>query len=302
MTAADLGLLGKALADPSSPVVLWLLGSACTGCSISLLNRISDRVGEPGTVEDLCADSIRLVFHPTLMASAGETAVAALRRIQEREAYVLVVEGAVPMAFGGHACVAYSYRGEEVTFQRAVQEAASRAARILCVGTCAAFGGISAAGNNPTQAISVSQLTGRPVINVSGCPANPDWVIWSIVQLLLGREPALDGDQRPRALYETGFTGAAEPALIHDKCPRNPDNHAVPLAKGLGERGHCLENLGCRGPFTKARCEDGWNGVGGARAPHPHPAHWCIGVNAPCHGCVEKSFPGPQSLYEPYLP
>jgi hydrogenase small subunit len=182
-----------------------------------------------------------------------------------------------------------------------VQQAAVRASQVICAGTCAAFGGIPAAGANPTQAISVQALTGRPTINVSGCPVNPDWIVWTIVQVLLGKPVSLDADGRPSSLYATAFSGQAEPSLIHDKCPRNPDHHGTPLATAFGQAGLCLQNLGCRGPFTKARCEAAWNGVGGAQPPHPHPGHWCIGVNAPCHGCVEKAFPGSQSFFESFI-
>lgn len=49
---ADMGLLKQALADPNGPAVIWMHGSSCTGCSVSLLNRISDRVGEPETICD----------------------------------------------------------------------------------------------------------------------------------------------------------------------------------------------------------------------------------------------------------
>lgn len=300
LDAAGLGLLRKALANPNAPTVVWLQGSSCTGCSISLLNLISDRIGEPASVEAVAAEAVNLVFHPTLMATAGEDAVASLLEAQKAGGYVLVVEGAVPLAFGGRACIAYSWRGREVTFQEVVQECAARAAKIVSVGTCAAFGGIPAAGANPTQAVGVKTLTGRSVINVSGCPANPDWVVWVIVQLLLGKTIQLDEDSRPIALYAAKFDGSSAPAILHDKCPRNPGLHGVALARQFGEDGHCLEQLGCRGPFTRARCEAAWNGIAGAVPPQPHAAHWCIGVNAPCHGCVEKGFPGPQSFYEPY--
>lgn len=307
--AAALGLdvlhmatLQKALANPSAPSVIWLHGSSCTGCSVSFLNRISDKAGEPATVADVLASSINLVYHATVMAAAGDTAAAALKRAQETGNFILVLEGAVPMAFGGRCCIAYSYNGVEVTHQQAVLELAAKALKIVCVGTCACFGGIPAAGSNPTQAVSVGKLTGRPTINISGCPANPDWVVWAIVQLLLGNSPALDDDNRPVALYNTGHSGAAEPEIIHDKCPRNPLNTGTETATQFGQYGLCLENLGCRGPHTKARCNKSWNGIGGHVFPAASPGHWCIGVNAPCHGCTEKTFPGPQSFYEPYTP
>ncbi len=299
LDAAQLGLVQQALANPAGPSVIWLVGSSDLGCSISLLNRISENPGEPASVADVLVGAINLVFHPALMGAAGETAVAALKQAANKGNFVLVLEGAVPTAFDGHACVVYNYAGAEVTYQQAVQELSARAAAIVCVGTCACFGGIPAAGSNPTRAMGVRQLTGRPTINISGCPANPDWIVWAIVQLLLGQSPALDADGRPVALYSTSFSGAPEAPIIHDKCPRNLGPNTQ-YAVAFGENGHCLFNLGCRGPATKARCNRAWNGVGGRAPDQPHPGHWCIGINAPCQGCVEKTFPGPQSFFEPY--
>lgn len=304
LTSTKLGLLREALANPAAPSVIWLIGSACTGCSVSFLNRISDKAGEPADVAGVVAGAINLVFHPTIMGAAGETAVAALKQTVAKGNFILVLEGAVPTLYQGHPCVVWSYQGQEVTFQQAVQELVPKALKTVCVGTCASFGGIPASGSNPTGAMGVRQFTGRTTINISGCPANPDWVVWAIVQLLLGQNPTLDADGRPTALYSTSFTGTSEFPIIHDKCPRNPANTGTPEAQSFGENLHCLVNLGCRGPFTKSRCNSAWCGIGGhfMGTGQPHPGHWCIGVNAPCHGCVEKTFPGPQSFYQPYAP
>jgi hydrogenase small subunit len=264
------------------------------------LNRISDKPGEPADVAGVLASAINLVFHPTIMGAAGETAVSALMHAQRSGNYILVTEGAVPTAFGGHACVVWNYGGREVTYQEAVQELSARSLANVCVGTCASFGGIPASGSNPTKAMSVKQFTGRNTINISGCPANPDWVVWAVVQLLLGSPVPLDADGRPIALYSTDFDGGSEPPCIHDKCPRNLGVGTV-FATSFGEDGHCLNDLGCRGPFTKSRCKGQWNGIGGHDAGQAHPGHWCIGVNAPCQGCVEKTFPGTQAFHQPYI-
>jgi hydrogenase small subunit len=302
LDALKLRLLDEALANPSAPSVIWLIGASCNGCSVSFLNRISDRAGEPADAAEVLTNAINLVFHPVIMSAAGETAVSALKQAYNRGNYILVLEGAVPTAFDGHACVVWNSGGKEVTFQQGVQELTARALKTVCVGTCSSFGGIPASGSNPTAAMGVRQFTGRPTINISGCPANPDWVVWAVVQLLLGSPVALDADGRPTALYTTSFSGATEVPIIHDKCPRNPGNTGTPLAANFGEDGHCLQNLGCRGPFTKSRCLAAWNGIGGHVPPQPHPGNWCIGVNAPCQGCVEKTFPGPQPFHETYIP
>ena len=65
-----MGLLKEALANPAGPAVIWLHGSSCTGCSVSLLNRISDTA--PHDIAEVLTSSINLIFHPTLMALAGD--------------------------------------------------------------------------------------------------------------------------------------------------------------------------------------------------------------------------------------
>jgi hydrogenase small subunit len=284
LDAVDLGLLRKAFANPVGPSVIWLKGSSCDGCSISFLNRISDDA--PHNAAEVLTDNINLIYHTNIMAMAGESSVAAMRQAYEAGGYVLVIEGGVPTAFGGHACIAYSYNGVEVTFQQLVEELTARAAAIVCVGTCAAWGGIPASGSNPTAVVGIKDLTGRTTVNLSGCPVNPDWIVWAVVQLILGNPITLDEYGRPTALFRAqGF--------IHDSCPRNLGGGNE--AAQFGEDGHCLINLGCRGPFTEAKCHNCWNGKAGQ-------GHWCIGVNAPCQGCVEPTFPGSKSFFEPYNP
>ena len=286
--------------------MIWLHGSSCTGCSISFLNRIA--AAAPATVAEVLTGAVNLVYHATLMTPAGDAAVAELKRVYDSGNYVLVLEGGVPTAFQGGPCVVYSLSGRETTYMQAVQEMSARALAIVCVGTCASFGGIPASGGNLTGVVSVRQLTGLNTINISGCPANPDWVVWAIVQLLTGTPVDVDEDGRPRTLYAKRLSGAAAPALVHDKCPRNSGVNAAAREEAASFTecdGRCLIQMGCRGPFTKARCDGCWNAL--ATDPAEPPAdlwrsNWCVGVNAPCHGCVERTFPGPQSFYEPYSP
>jgi hydrogenase small subunit len=280
LSTSDLGLLHAALASTGAPEVIWIKGSSCDGCSISLLNRIAESA--PATVADVLLNNINLTFHTNLMTFAGESAVAVMEQAYAKGNYILVVEGGIPTAFGGHACISYSYKGQEVTFQECVLKYAERASHIICAGTCAAWGGIPASGTNPTQVVGVKALTGRTTVNISGCPANPDWIIWPIVQVLLGNAIPLDTNGRPTALYEAHN-------YIHRSCPRRGRGEVDQF--GLDDR--CLKHLGCRGPETKANCKNNWNGVAGQ-------GNWCIGVNAPCHGCVEPTFPGPESFFTEY--
>ena len=153
LSTTELGQLEEALANPSAPSVIWLQGASCTGCSVSFLNRISGTA--PKTAADTIMNYVNLVYHPQLMALAGQDAVDELEQVYNAGNYVLVVEGGVPTAFGGAACMAWTYNGVDVTFQQAVTDLAAKAAAIICVGTCASYGGIPASGPNVTGVKSV---------------------------------------------------------------------------------------------------------------------------------------------------
>jgi len=82
--------LEKALAG--NPPVIWLQGSGCTGCSVSLLNSV-----EPD-IATVLLKIISLKFHPTVMAAQGEPALDKMYKVAEDYAgkFFLVVEGSIP--------------------------------------------------------------------------------------------------------------------------------------------------------------------------------------------------------------
>jgi len=264
-----LGNLEKALAAGGGPPIIWLNGANCTGCTVSLANLFSNNAGTTN-VADLLLNTIDLAFHPNLMGAAGDLAVAELRSASTREGgFILAIDGGIPTAFGGRTCMLWTEDGREVTAMEAVKDLAPKAAAVLCIGTCASFGGMPAGDPNPTGIQSVGQITGVPTINIPGCPSHPDWVVGTIAQLLAGESPSLDSDGRPKAFFGKE---------IHDRCPRKDEDEA----KTFGMDGQCLEELGCKGKETKADCYSRhWNSD----------TNWCIGANAICIGCTEKGFP-----------
>jgi len=272
LTASDLGLLEKALANPNGPSVIWLQGAGCYGCSMSFLNRISATA--PTTAADVLINSINLVFHPAVMSLAGEMAVAAAK-LATAKPYVLVVEGGVSTSFNGASCFAWRWAGKDVTFQDAVKEFAAKAAAIVCVGTCASFGGIPAAPPNPTMIKSVKAVTGKSTINIAGCPPHPDWIAWAIVQLLLGKAIPTDTNGRPTQFYSR---------TVHSLCPRLERDET----ERFGVDYYCLKELGCRGPRTRANCPV---------IRFNNRVNWCIDANAPCIGCTEPTFPSASAFY-----
>jgi hydrogenase small subunit len=269
LTALDLARLREVLANPVGPAVIWLQGAGCTGCTESFLNRISSSPTEPQTAAEVLIDSINLSYHPTLMALAGESAAAQAERAFQAGNYILAVEGGVPTRFQGNTCMAWTIDGVEANFLEAVTALSTRAAAILCVGTCASWGGVAAAPPNPTAVKGVGDATGRPTINVAGCPPHPDWIVWTILQLLLGKTPVLDSYGRPRELFSKDLCG---------QCPRKGALDATTYGQDL----LCLKNLGCRGEKVFGNCPSlGWN----------HGVNFCMEANAPCIGCTDPKFP-----------
>ena len=269
LDAAGLKTLSNALAATNGPTVIWLSGTSCTGCTVSLANRVA-AVAPAVDIGDLLINDINLVYHSTLMGAAGDQAVSALKAATAGK-FILAVEGGIPTAFGGNTCTLYSDRGKPVTALSAVTALASRSLVNLAVGTCASFGGMAAASPNPTGVKSFAAATGKPVINIPGCPTHPDWVVGTIAQLLAGQMPALDAYGRPAALFEGVLHN------VHEQCPRNGTQEATTF----GQVG-CLRGLGCNGPETQADCPlRQWN----------NKTNWCVGANSICLGCTESGFP-----------
>ncbi len=274
ISATELGQLEEALANPAAPSVIWLQGASCTGCSVSFLNRISGTA--PTTAADTIVNYVNLVYHPQIMALAGQDAVAELEQVYNSGNFVLVVEGGVPTAFGGAACMAWTYNGVEVTFEQAIKDLAPKALAVVCVGTCSSFGGIPAAGPNVTGIKSVKAVTGIQTINLAGCPAHPDAIVWAITMILLGKRISLDAYGRPTPVF--AYT-------VHSRCPRN--EHAI-LPPGTTRGGDCLREKGCQGIETTNWCPTRkWNGG----------TAWCVENDAICIGCSNPTFPGTQPFY-----
>ncbi|MCI0498446.1 MAG: twin-arginine translocation signal domain-containing protein [Planctomycetales bacterium] len=296
----DLQRLEAALASSGAPTLIWLHGSGCQGDSVSFLNLFSDDFALPGsvlTLADVLITHVNLAYHTVVMASAAQTAVTMANQAKRKGGYVLVLEGGVPTAFGGRACIIATDGGRELTYQQAIMNLAGGAAAVVCVGTCASFGGIPMSGPtpaeaNPTQVVSCKDAVlsidpAKLVINIPGCPTHPEWVAWVVVQLILGNVPALDAFNRPQTLFGNK---TVDPHMgnIHENCPRNPNYGGNPeLATTFGQDNRCLQNLGCRGPTTFSNCP-----IRKWHAGENGPINWCVDGNAPCIGCVEPDFPG----------
>lgn len=276
--AATLGLsqhavakMATALTSPERPPVIWIGAQECTGCTESLL-----RATHP-TIENLILNTISLEYHEVLSAAFGHQAEENKHNAMERYKgrYVLVVDGSIPLKDGGIYCMV---AGEPIVDH--IRRAASDAAAVIAIGSCAAWGGVPASGGNPTGAVSLEEALGNlgtPIINIPGCPPNPHNFLTTVAYYITyGKLPALDAKKRPLFAYER---------LIHENCERRPHFDAGRFAKEFGDEGHrqgwCLYHLGCKGPETYGNCSTlEFCDVGGGI--------WPVGIGHPCYGCNEQ--------------
>jgi len=277
-----LPVLRDALAQArvSRPPVVWLELGSCTGNTISLYNTVN-----PSLMQFL-TETIELRYHWTLNAASGDEAVRALLDTVDKDAgkFWLVVEGAVMTADNGRFNHIFLRNGEMVTGLAALREFAPKAKYIVAVGDCAAFGGPSAAHPNPGGAKGVwDVVSGKPVINLPGCPAHPDWMTGTFSHLLLYGLPELDAYNRPKLFY--GKT-------IHELCQRRQQFEDGVFAAFPGEEG-CLYRVGCKGPVTHADCPSRqWN----------HYVNWPVKAGTPCIGCASPHFPDGMMPFYNHLP
>jgi hydrogenase small subunit len=269
LPATSVGQIVKALETKPRLPVVWFHFQECTCCSESFI-----RSAHP-IVADIVLDKISLDYTETLQAAAGKQAEEALHQTIEKYSgqYLMLVEGAVPLADGGIYCCIGGRSALDI-----VTEAAKGAKALVAWGSCASNGCIQAASPNPTEATPIHKIvTEKPVVNVPGCPPIGEVMTGTVVHLLtFDRIPQLDGLGRPKAFYSR---------RVHDTCYRRPNYDAGLFVNSWDDenarRGYCLYKMGCRGPVTYNSC-----GV----------IRWNNGVSYPiqsghgCIGCSEANF------------
>lgn len=254
--------------------VIWIQAQSCSGCSVSLLNKLN-----PG-IASVITEYISINYHQTLMGATGHVAIDVLDQAvkKKRKDFILIVEGSIPTKHDLY-CTVGELNGHHVGVKEWIEKLGANAKAIVSVGTCATGGGIPGAkerksGDNPTGAVSVSEiLKGKTVLNVPGCPPHPDWMVGTLLHVLLkGEIPKLDEQNRPVMYYGKS---------VHEVCERLSEYKKGKFAKNWGDEG-CLYQLGCLGmdsgcdiPVRK------W--VDGANS--------CTDCGAGCIGCTEDVFP-----------
>ncbi|MCM8596918.1 HupU protein [Accumulibacter sp.] len=268
--------------------LLWLQAAGCGGCTQSLLGAEA----RDGVLAQFAENGLEFMLHPGLSEATGDEALCILEAAATGTLPfdVLCVEGALlrgPEGSGRFQIL--SGTGRPVI--EWVRELARRAPVVVAIGTCSAFGGLVAAGDNPAEACGLQfdgdqpggllgpdfrSGSGMPVINVAGCPTHPGWIVDTLIALALGAlGPAdLDAWQRPRFYTEQ---------LVHHGCPRNEFYEFKASALRPSDLGCLMENLGCKGTQASADCNLRlWHGVGS-----------CVRGGFPCIACTEPDFDEP---------
>lgn len=289
LVLTDLDRYLRQAVQPKPPVV-WLEANACSGDSISLMNAVG-----PGLAQILFS-IIDLRYDNALMAAQGRDAVEVLHRTARANAgeFVLIVEGAISTrAEGRFSIISWengpiSTEGRPVTALELLRWLGPQAGTIMAVGTCATHGGPSAARPNPsgslgTYAVLNDLVPPRKVINVTGCPAHPDWTMGTLAHILMYGPPEVDAAGRPLFLY--GNT-------VHRHCQRRSYFDRKSFASRLGDP-ECMFQLGCMGPVTNSDCPYRlWNTY----------VNWPVKASTPCIGCTTTQFPDGSTPFFAPLP
>lgn len=261
-----IGQVAKALATTPRIPIIWEHFQECTCCSESFI-----RSDHP-IVADIILDKISLDYTLTLMAAAGAQAEAAKKATMDKYkgGYILCVEGSIPLGDDGQYCCVAGRSAIDI-----LKEEAAGAKVIIAWGSCAASGCVQSAKPNPTNAVPINKIiTGKPIINVPGCPPIGEVMAGIIVYYIaFGKLPELDNAGRPKAFYAK---------RVHDSCYRRPYFDAGLFAEEFDDenarKGYCLYKLGCKGPSTYNACGNmRWNGGVSYPIQSGHP---CLGCSA----------------------
>jgi hydrogenase small subunit len=203
---------------------------------------------------------------------------------------VLVVEGSIPnekVKDEGYwaALGTDPASGQPVTTCEWINRLAPKALAVVGAGTCATYGGIHAMQGNPTGCMGLNDFlgwdwkskAGLPIVNVPGCPVQPDNFMETLLYLLYqvaGLAPMIPLDDRGRPKWLFGAT-------VHEGCDRGGYYEQGQFTKEYGQV-ECLVRLGCWGPVVNCNVtKRGWMaGIGG-----------CPNVGGICIGCTMPGFP-----------
>jgi hydrogenase large subunit len=276
---------------PEVHVVWMTAGLGCDGDSVSIT------AATQPSVEDVLLGAIpglpKVHLHnPVLAYETGDDFISYWYQAEKGklDPFVLVVEGSIPnekikkegywAAFGTDP-----QSGQPITTNEWIDRLAPKALAVIGCGTCATYGGIHAMEGNPTGCMGLNDYlgwdwrskAGIPVVNVPGCPVQPDNFMETILYLLYqvsGLAPMIPLDDAGRPTWLFGKT-------VHEGCDRAGYYEQGDFATEYGSP-KCIVKLGCWGPVVNCNVpKRGWMaGIGG-----------CPNVGGICIGCTMPGFP-----------
>ena len=250
--------------------VIWMEGASCTGCTEAFA-----QIDEPDPAT-VVLEMISLNYCETLSAASGYSMEEARKQTIEAGNYILVYEGALLKRWDGHAL---RIAGEPAI--NSFKESAEKANAVVALGSCAVNGGWMGAEPNSSDAVGCQKYMQEqgidvPVINIPGCPPNPEWLVAVLVDVVMMQVlPELNEMNKPAVIFNQ---------TIHDNCQRRGHFENGEFVYQFGSKeeamGYCLYAVGCRGPQTRANC-----GI----VRYNHRRSWCVESGAPCIGCCEAN-------------
>ena len=272
--------------------ILWITGGlGCDGDTVSIT------AATQPSIEDVMLGAIpglpKVHLHnPVLAYDVGDDFMAPFHKAArgELDNFVLVMEGSIPNEhLSGEGYWAAQGNdpetGNPITIPEWLDRLTPHALAVITAGTCSAFGGIHAMQGNPTGCMGVNDYlgwdwkskAGLPVVNVPGCPVQPDNFMETVLYLLrqlAGLAPMIPVDDagRPSWLFEN---------TVHEGCDRAGYYETGDFAHEYGSP-KCIVKLGCWGPVVQCNVpKRGWMaGIGG-----------CPNVGGICIGCTMPGFP-----------
>lgn len=272
--------------------ILWISeGMSCDGDTVSLT------AATQPSLEDVLLGLIpglpKVHLHNKVLAyETGEEYLIPFRKAAAGELdapFVLVIEGSIPNerinGEGFWTSFGNDETGQPKTLNTWIDELAPRAWAVVAAGTCATYGGIHAMAGNPTGCMGLADYlgwdfrskAGLPIVNVPGCPIQPDNFMETLVWLLqqaAGRAPMIPLDEKLRPTWLFGKT-------VHEGCDRAGYYEQGDFAVDYNTP-RCQVKIGCWGPVVNCNVpKRGWmGGVGG-----------CPNVGGICIGCTMPGFP-----------
>ena len=244
------------------PTVVWFSAITCNGNTHSLLSANSNRF-------ELFLNSFNLIYHASLTIDKS------LEEIlnQKEKIDFLLIEGAISSNKD------FFTISEDSTFNH-LNKLASKSNYIIAVGSCASYGGIHAKFAQNSDVLGINEAINKEIlktlkheiINLTGCPVHPEWILQTLFTLKTYGKIAIDEVGRPKELYGT---------LAHHGCTRN-EYFEWKVEGDFGQKEGCLfYDQGCRAPMTHSSCNKIlWNDINSKTR-----------AGMPCIGCTELDFP-----------